>query len=159
MAGEERRTAAAAQDYRDLPSNLDVERAMIGAIFVSNDAYRRVSQIVDETMFHEDLHRRIWAVIRYLIEKGQIVTPAIAATYLPKVELVPGVTPGSYCVEVMGAATTVVNAEAYARTIRDLHFRRLLVGAYKDALELAYDAPDRARRRLPPTSLTTSPAG
>lgn len=140
MAGEQRRTAEPA-DYRELPKNLPVEEALLGAVFIDNNVFRKVSQIVDASMFSQDLNRVIWDVMRHLIEKGQVVTPAIAATYLPKGDLVPGVTAATYCVQLAANATTIMNAEGYARTIRDLHYRRLLIGAFKDSLDVAYDAP------------------
>lgn len=140
MAGEARRTAGASAEYREMPANLDAEQALLGAIFIRNSAYGRASEYVTEEMFHEDLHRRIWHIMKSLLDKGQAATPVIVKGYLGDQDL-GGVTVSQYLASLAAKATTVANADSYARTIRELYFRRLTIARLQDALEESFNAP------------------
>ncbi|PVE20576.1 hypothetical protein DC522_31465 [Microvirga sp. KLBC 81] len=58
--------------------NIDAEQAVLGAILIDNDAYYRAS-IIDPEDFSEDLHKRIFEVVRALIPSGEVVTPITIA--------------------------------------------------------------------------------
>jgi replicative DNA helicase len=126
--------------YRISPHNLDAEQALLGAILVNNDAYYRVSDFLEAQHFHEDVHRRIFEVATTLIRAGKLATPITLKTFLGEQDL-GGLTIPQYLARLAAEATTVINAEAYGRTIYDLAIRRRLITIGEELVNTAYDAP------------------
>jgi hypothetical protein len=48
--------------FREAPSNIEAEQALLGAILVNNDAFYRVSDFLKPEHFYEPLHRKIYEV-------------------------------------------------------------------------------------------------
>jgi len=140
------RLETAAPDYRVAPNNIDAEQALLGAILVNNDAYYRVSDFLESGHFFEELHKRVFEVATTLIKSGKLATPITLKTYLGDGDL-GGVTMYQYLVRLAGEATTVINAEAYGRTIYDLAIRRQLITIGEEMVNGAYDAPVEASPR------------
>lgn len=55
-------------DERELPKNLEAERAVLGAILLENHAYEKIAKKVDAGDFFRDAHRRIYEAIERLLE-------------------------------------------------------------------------------------------
>jgi replicative DNA helicase len=144
-----RRESYASGEPRELPTNLDVEQALIGAVLMNNDAFRRVATIVEPWHFFEELHRRIWEITVGFIEKGMPASPLTVKTYLPAGDL-GGMTAGQYVARLAAEATTIAHAPDYAKVVRDLAIRRQAIGICQDIQARAYDAPveDTAEKLL-----------
>lgn len=130
-------------EHRILPHNIDAERALLGAVMVNNDAFRRVVSELkdfDASCFMEAVHQRMWESIVGLIESGRIANPIILKGYLGDNDI-GGTTPFEYLVRLSAEATTVLNAPDYARTVRDLALRRRLIRLTTDLCDLAYECP------------------
>lgn len=126
--------------YRSPPNNIEAEQALLGAILVQNLAFDRVATILDETHFFEPTHSRIFAACRHFIGMGKLVNPVILKNYFEAdgdLEVVGGAT---YLARLAGASTSILNADAYAQTIRDLAVRREIIRVAAEARSRAYDA-------------------
>lgn len=121
------------------PASLDAEQALIGAMLVNNDVFRVVSTIVEPTHFAEPLHARVWQIAGALIADGGYASPITLRTRLGDTDLGAGVTPASYLAGLAGAASTISQAPAYAKHIRDLALRRALVTIADEARIMALD--------------------
>ncbi|HVL71725.1 MAG TPA: replicative DNA helicase [Beijerinckiaceae bacterium] len=156
MANALARIEPAAPEYRVAPNNIDAEQALLGAILVNNDAFYRVSDFLEPGHFFEDLHRRIYEIAATLIRQGKLASPITLKTFLGDQDL-GGLTVSQYLARLAAEATTVINADAYGRTIYDLAIRRSLIGIGEDLVNTAYDSPvesaprdqiEEAERRL-----------
>jgi len=128
--------------YREAPNNIEAEQALLGAIFVNNDAFYRVSDFLKPSHFHEPLHRKIFEVTSELIRMGKMANPVTIKTFLPADEKVGGdITVQKYLAQLAGGAVTVINAADYGRAIYDLATRRALITVGEDMVNIAYDAP------------------
>ena len=58
---------------RTLPHNLEAERSILGAILVHNDAFNLAAQAIEPRDFYRDAHRRIFARMIALNERGQAI--------------------------------------------------------------------------------------
>jgi replicative DNA helicase len=128
-----------APTYRMPPHNVEAEQALLGAIFVNNDAFDRVSDFLKAEHFSEDLHSRIFEVTSQLIRAGKVATPVTLKTFLGDHDL-GGMTVSQYLARLAAEATTVINAEDYGRTVYDLAIRRNLINIGEDIVNTAYDA-------------------
>lgn len=150
------RLAEIEASFRVPPHNVEAEQALLGAILVNNDAFYRVSDFLDPTHFSEELHRRIYDIVKSLILAGKLATPITLKTFVGEQDI-GGMTVSQYLARLAAEATSVINAEAYGRTIYDLAMRRQLINIGEDMVNIAYDAPvddhpkkqiEEAERRL-----------
>lgn len=133
--------AAASEDplFRSPPNNLDAEQEMLGAILVNNEAAHKVSGFLRAEHFYNEVHRRIYEAAIKLVERGEIANPVTLKAYFERDELLAQIGGPAYLARLAAAATTVINAEEYARVIHDLAMRRALIGMGEDMVNRAYD--------------------
>lgn len=120
----------AVEEKRPDPANIEVEQALLGAIFVNNDAYHVVSAFLLPEHFAEPLHGAIFKLIATTVGMGRPATPV---TLKPQLDAIKtsgitnfgGVWP--YVVRLVGEAVTVANASDYGRTIVEYAARRALL--------------------------------
>jgi replicative DNA helicase len=127
--------------FRSPPHNIEAEQALLGAILVNNEAFYRVSDFLEPKHFFEPIHQRIFELAGSLIRAGKIATPVTLKTFLPADFDVAGLTINQYLARLAAEATTIINAEDYARTVYDLSIRRDLITIGEDMVNLAYDSP------------------
>ncbi|MBY0612555.1 MAG: replicative DNA helicase [Beijerinckiaceae bacterium] len=135
--------------YRVQPHNIEAEAALLGAILIHNEAFDRVSDFLEPQHFSEDLHGRIYDVMRTLIRAGKVATPITLKGFLPDTDL-GGLTVPQYLVRLAADATTIINAGDYGRTIYEASIRRNLITIGEDIVNRAYDAPadDTPRQQI-----------
>ena len=143
------RLAEIEAQYRMPPHNVEAEQALLGAILVNNDAYFRVSDFLEPSHFSEEIHRRIYDILQQLIRAGKLATPVTLKSFVGDQDL-GGLTVPQYLARLAAEATSVINAEAYGRTVYDLAMRRQLINIGEDMVNLAYDAPvdDHPRKQI-----------
>src|ERR1700686_5302451 len=115
-----RQLAEATPLYRTAPHNIELEQALLGAILVNNEAFYRVSDFLEPAHYFEPVHQRIFELAASLIRAGKIANPVTLKTFLPADVDIAGLTVTQYLARLAAEATTVINAEAYGRTVYDL---------------------------------------
>ena len=108
----------------DLPHNIELEQALLGALLISNATFHKVSPLVTPADFYEPLHGRLFEAIGDLIAKNAPATPLMLKPYFEG-ETVGAFTVLQYLGRLVAAATTIINAERYAAAIADLGRREL----------------------------------
>jgi replicative DNA helicase len=68
--------------FREAPSNIEAEQALLGAILVNNDAFYRVSDFLKPEHFQEPLHRKIYEVGGDIVRMGKTANPVTIKTFL-----------------------------------------------------------------------------
>jgi replicative DNA helicase len=126
---------------RSPPANVEAEQSLLGAILINNDAYDRVSDFLKPEHFVEEIHRRIYEIAGSLIRAGKIASPITLKTFLGEHDLGAGLTVQQYLARLALEATTIINANDYGRSIRDLAVRRELIKIGEDVVNVAYDSP------------------
>src|SRR4029078_360382 len=81
---------------RTAPHNIEAEQALLGAIFVNNEAFYRVSDFLEPKHFLEGIHQRIYEITGGLIRTGKLATPVTLKTFLPAHLDVAGLTVNQY---------------------------------------------------------------
>jgi replicative DNA helicase len=128
--------------HREAPHNINAEQSLLGAIFVWNEAYHRVADIIGPEHFYDPLHAQIFEAIASLIGSNRQATPVTLQTFFeahPPIDKT--LTVPQYLGRLAANATTIINVVDYARTVRDLSVRRELVRLGEDMVNSAYDAP------------------
>jgi len=133
--------------YRSAPHNLEAEQALLGAILVNNDAADKVSGFLEPEHFSEAVHARIYEAASGLIRAGKLASPVTLKTYFERDETLAEIGGPAYLARLAAAATTIINAEEYARAIYELATRRRLIEVGTDIVNDSYDTPVELRAR------------
>jgi len=128
-----------AEALRQAPNNIEAEQALLGAIFVNNEAFYRVSDFLEPEHFYEPIHRQIYEVSAKIIRAGKKADPITVKTFLPE-ELLDGLSMPQYLARLQAEATTVINAYDFGRAIYDLAIRRSLILIGEEMTHVAYEA-------------------
>lgn len=110
-------------EYHDVAG----EQELLGAVLMNNAAFAVVDDIVQAEHFWEPLHRDIWKIYSQMIGAGKLCSPATIRTFLPADVTVGDMTLPQYLASLAANSTTIVNAPDFARIIRDLADRRLII--------------------------------
>ena len=136
--------------FREPPNNIDAEQALLGAILVNNEGYRRVAHILRADHFYEPVHRRIYDRMAALVEAGTIANHITLQRAFKEDEALKQLDGPKYIADLARAAETVLNVEDYAVLIKDLAAKRALIHAAEQATAKAYDpqTPETAPQML-----------
>lgn len=133
-----------------LPSNIEAEQAILGAVFINNAAYDVVSTFLKADHFFEDLHRELWKVIGQVIESGKNANPITIKPYIDADKRVTeDMTVFQYTLRLSAEAVTVVGASGLAQTIVDLAQHRELNSIFLDGNDQVNNpSPDRSAAQI-----------
>lgn len=133
------RLVHAGETPRELPSNVEAEQGLLGALLLDNRCYGRIADLVTPDDFFEQVHRTIFETAIGLIQDGKLASPITMKTYLGDADL-GGITPAQYMARLAAEAVTTMNAPDYATIVRDLAVRRRIIAACDVFRERAYEA-------------------
>jgi replicative DNA helicase len=138
------------------PHSIEAEQSLIGGLLLDNSAWDRIGDIVGQSDFYRDDHRRIFAHIRKLIEMAR---PADVVTVFESIEKSNEVdqTGGmAYLGEIANATPSAANIRRYAEIVHERAVLRKLVtvgdeiaaSALNPAGRDAKDLLDEAERKV-----------
>ena len=124
----------------EVPANIELEQALLGAILVNNDAFRFVSDFLEPDHFYEPLHAQIFEIASGLIRAGKRATPVTIKSFIPaNLKVNRTLTGRQYLARLAAEATTVINAPDYGRTIFEDALRRQTIAFAEDVVAAACD--------------------
>ncbi len=126
-------------EYRVIPSNVEVEQALLGALLVNNRSLEKVSEFLRPEHFYNAIHGKIYEAISKFIERGQDASPLTLRQFFEKEAELAHVGGGQYLTDLAAHVVSVVNVEDYGRTIYEAHLRRALISLGEDVVNDAYD--------------------
>jgi len=141
---------------RARPSALDVERAVLGAMLIDNFAINRVMAVLgDETAFYHTPHRKIYACIYRLSERGKPIDQVTLTEELSRRSELDEVGGPAFIAELAGEMATATNVEYHANIVLEKAQRRRLIDASTQTSIESYDETtdvreviDRAEQRV-----------
>jgi len=125
-------TPDANAEIEALPSNIEAEQQLLGAILTNNDVYDRVSSLVRAEHFFEPVHRRIFDIAAARIQKNALASPVTLKAFMEDDEGLKELGGPAYLVRIAGAAIASYAARDYAQMIYDLAVRRDLIQLGRD---------------------------
>ena len=60
---------------KELPNNIEAEQIILGSILVNNEIFDEISTIVNENIFFDPVHQKIFHYLNKLISKGLLASP------------------------------------------------------------------------------------
>lgn len=137
------------------PHSNEAEISVLGSILLDNDTLIGLGDTLTPEMFYREGHRKIFAAMRALQERGEPVDLVTLSEHLRvqgQLDEVGGLT---YLIGLSEQVPTAAYAEHYARIVQEKHTLRQLISASGKAMQLAYegqlpleDLLDRAEKMI-----------
>ncbi|MCL2818273.1 MAG: replicative DNA helicase [Actinomycetia bacterium] len=124
------------------PHNLDAERALLGAMMLSNEVQEEATGTLTCDDFYSTRHQSIFEAMEALTAKGityDLLTLADRLESKGKLDSVGGY---DYLVEISTSITATSYWERYANIVKRLSTYRQLITAGSAIVTMGYDAPD-----------------
>ena len=133
-----------AEPLRTPPANLDMERAVLGALLLDSEALPKAMEALSGSEdFYKPAHRKIYECVLRLFEKGEpvdLLTLSEALRTRGWLDEVGGV---DYLAELLDSTPTSANVRVHARVVREKAVLRRLITVAGDAVTLAYEQEDQ----------------
>lgn len=129
---------------KQLPANVDCERAILGAVLLENSAYFQAA-VLDPEAFSLDSHRRIFLRMSELAQRGEAIDFNTLTEELGKhkeIETVGGV---AYVTSVTDGLPRVKNIGQYVKIVQDKAMLRNLIHSCNRNSAAAYDQQESAQ--------------
>jgi replicative DNA helicase len=135
-------TALAAPE-RQPPYAPEAEISVLGGMLIDGDAVAKAMEIVDDTMFYREAHRRIFRGMARLFQPGQVIDAVTLIEELTKTDELDGVGGMTYVGELLDVVPTAANIEYHARIVRERALLRRLIDASSGIIRDAYEPGER----------------
>ena len=115
--------------YRDrkAPWSPDAEQAVLAAMLLDADAVLRATELLDDSMFYQEGHRRIYRGMIALVERGAVIDPLTLADELERRGDLASSGGKDYLGVLLDAVPTASNTEYHARIVREKALLRRLI--------------------------------
>jgi replicative DNA helicase len=130
------------------PHNIEAEQAVLGGLLLDNLAWDKIGDLVTESDFYRDDHRKIYRAILALIEKGRpadLLTLSEELTLRGEMESVGGL---AYLGAMAHNTPSAANIRRYAEIVRERAIMRGLVQVGTEITESALSPSGRDARAL-----------
>jgi replicative DNA helicase len=122
-------STAEALPGRSAPWSNEAEQAVLGAMLLDQDAALRAAELLDDTLFYREGHRRLFRAMRRLIEQRIVIDHVTLREELGRRGELEAAGGEVYLAELLDAAPTAANLEAHAAIVREKSILRHLIEA------------------------------
>ncbi len=129
---------------RTLPHNLEAEKSVLGAILINNQAFNQAAEVIDQTDFFRDAHRRIFEKMIALTDRNEPVDLVTLKDELTRSNEIDEVGGPAYISALTDGVPRSANIEYYAKIVKEKSTLRKLIQSANDVLVRAYDAEEDA---------------
>jgi replicative DNA helicase len=133
---------------RAAPWSQEAEQAVLGAMLLDQDAALRAAELVDDTMFYREPHRRLFRTMLLLTEQRTVIDHITLRNELVRrgeLEITGGV---EYLAELVDAVPSAANIEFHAKIVKDKAILRRLIETSTGIITEAYDGHSTANDLL-----------
>ncbi len=127
------------QEIRVPPQNIEAEKSVLGAMLIDEDAIGTSVELLDESLFYEDSHRKIYRAIINLYQARKNVDLITLSDKLKSEGLLEDVGGVTYLSIIVDFVPTSANVEHYANIVKEKGIFRKLI---KNATQIISDSYD-----------------
>jgi replicative DNA helicase len=133
---------------KEVPHSLDAERSVLGAILVENSTLNRAQEILKDSDFYRDPHRRLFSVMTALSERASAIDPVTLKDELQRRGQLEGVGGPAYIASLLDGVPHSSNIEHYARIVKEKAMLRALIDAGGRIVQTAYEGAQEVEEIL-----------
>ncbi|HVQ46376.1 MAG TPA: replicative DNA helicase, partial [Gemmatimonadales bacterium] len=133
---------------RSAPWSQEAEQAVLGAMLLDQDAALRAAELVDDSMFYREAHRRLFRAMLALTEQRVVIDHITLRDELLRrgeLEAAGGL---EYLAELVDAVPTAANIEFHSKIVKDKAILRRLIESSTSIITEAYDGHSTANDLL-----------
>jgi replicative DNA helicase len=136
--------------YRDRrpPYSEDAEQAVLAAMLIDQDAVMRAIEVVDDSMFYAERHRRLFRAMMSITERGSVVDPLTLADELSRKGELEGAGGKDYIGFLVDAVPTAANVEYHAKIVKEKALLRRLIEVSTEIVGEAFSGGQTADELL-----------
>jgi replicative DNA helicase len=146
--GRMRSVETGAEASRIPPHDLDAERAVIGAMLVSESAVASVAERLDAGDFYSEVHRIIYAAMMRLYARGDPIDQLTLTNELRSVNEFERIGGRPYVFQIVESVPTAANAGRYAEIVRGKALLRAVIDVGSRITEDAFREPENVSEAL-----------
>src|SRR3989338_8857829 len=127
-----------AHSFRIPPQDLDMERALLGALMLNGQAIYEVADLVGVNSFYAGKHRTIYDAVLSLHAKGEPIDVVTLSGKLKERKQLADIGGAAYLSELTNAAASPGSARHYAQGVQTKYVLRSLIDAAAKIGELGF---------------------
>ncbi len=127
---------------RKTPWSLAAEQAVLGAMLLDADAALRAIELLSDTSFYQDGHRRLFRAMRKLLETGKIVDPVLLRDELERSKELERAGGTDYIAELLDIVPTAANVDYHCRIVKEKALLRRLIETGTGMVQTAYESAE-----------------
>lgn len=125
---------------RALPSSVETEQTLLGNIINNTTNFIEADEMLDETDFYVDKHKKLYKAIKNLINKGVSIDLVTLLEYLKNNNLIGECGGTSYITELATAGLGYSLTKEYAQIIKEKAKRRKLIQSGRELMIQGFDS-------------------
>ena len=140
---------------RETPWSEEAEQAVLGAMLLDPDAAIKAVELLEDTAFYRDNHRRLFRTMARVVERNDVIDPVVLRDELERQGELDAAGGMDYIAEILDVVPTAANVEYHCRIVQDKSLRRRLIEAGTGIVQAAYEGPqeidlllDQAEERI-----------
>jgi replicative DNA helicase len=122
------------------PYSLEAEMSVLGGMFIDPDAVAKAVEVIDDSMFFREAHRRLYRAMLRLWEHGEVIDSVTLSEYLKTAGDFDAVGGTAYLAQLLDAVPTAANIEYHAKIVREKALLRRLIEAATSIIQATYEA-------------------
>ncbi len=130
------------------PHDLDAERAVIGAMLVSEAAVSVVGEMLDAQDFYSETHRVLYGAMMRLFSRGEPIDQLTLSDELRSVDEFDRIGGRQYVFRLVESVPTAANAARYAQIVRGKALLRAVIDAGSRIQQEAFAEPENVTQAL-----------
>ena len=112
--------------------------AVLGSMLIEREAAEKAVDLLHESDFYLDAHRRIFRAVHTLLGAGQAIDAVTVSEELRKKSELDGVGGGAFLAELINKVTTAAHVEYYGRLVKEKAILRDLIAAATGVVTACY---------------------
>jgi replicative DNA helicase len=121
------------------PQAIEIESAVLGALFVDSKAIYLTDPILDPEAFYHEKHQLIYKAARHIHNLGSGVDSLTVANELTRMNVIEKVGGAHYLIELSMKVASSAHVEHHAKIIQEKYVMRSLISEFSRAIEQGYD--------------------
>jgi replicative DNA helicase len=129
---------------RGAPWSNEAEQAVLGAMLLDQDAALRAAEVLDDSLFYREAHRRLFRAMRRLVEQRTVIDHVTLREELIRRGELDAAGGEGYLAELVESVPTAANLDAHGAIVREKAILRQLIEAGTTIVSQAYDGTQSA---------------
>jgi len=125
--------------HRVPPQNMEAEQSVLGGILLDNQALNAAQEILSDSDFYSDAHKKIFRAMQDLADRGEPVDLITLSDHLRDKKQLDQVGGAAYLASLVDSVPSAANISYYAKIVREKAILRSLISSATDILTKSYE--------------------